>query len=89
LAFDLWEPPDAVAGMDAIAVATRDRAPDEAQFLAKLRRSFDSVELAEEIDVRSLGVLVQRMTVWTCRDYRPSRQEPASAAPAPVIGSLP
>jgi hypothetical protein len=71
LAFGLWQPREAVAGLDAVAVVTRDREPDVAAFLGKLRQSFDDVELAEVIDVRSFGVPVQQATIWTCRNYRP------------------
>ena len=85
LGFEVWQSRDAMAGMDAVAVVTRDREPDEAAFLAKLRRNFDDVELAEEIDVRSHGVFVQRATIWTCRNYRPPLPE-ATALEVPGGG---
>ena len=78
LAFDYWEIPGEMAGKDAIAVIASNKAPSDRVLIPTLEAHFESVRLVETVDVRLLGVPVQRARIWVCRGYVP----PGSAAPS-------
>lgn len=67
LQFDHWDPPIQRIGQDAIFVLPhRAERPDE---VARARACFDRVELVEDVEVRTLGILVARAGILVCRNY--------------------
>lgn len=69
-AFDVWDPPRAHLGEDAVAVLRERPFRDSSGRVRLLRRRFREVRLAQRLDVVSMGITVQRATLWICRGYR-------------------
>ena len=68
LQFDHWDPPTGHVGGDAIFVLARSDARQRE--IVDCRAHFASVELVQQVVIRTLGIEVLEASVFACRGYR-------------------
>ena len=67
LQFDHWSPPGARIGQDAVFVLPRPAARGE--MVGKARQVFATVELAEHVQVKCMGIDLLAADIYVCRGY--------------------